>query len=304
MDDRLLKFVFAEAPVRGEVVRLDDAWRRMIAHHDYPAPVLALLGQMTAAVALLAASIKFNGALILQIHGDGPVRLLVAECQPGFGLRATAKLEENAVIDDAADLMALVNTRGEGRCAITLDPRDRLPGQQPYQGVVSLDGTSIATVLETYMQQSEQLDTRLWLAADGNAAAGVLLQKLPREGGRAGEAGDTDAWPRAQMLADTLTTDELVSVPADALLQRLFWQERLVPGEPARPHFACNCSRSRIGQMLRALGRDEIDAIIAERGNVEVTCDFCNARQQFDAIDAAHLFATGETGAPPAGSMH
>ncbi len=244
MSDRLLKFLFHGAPVRGEVVQLDSAWQRMIRFHDYPAPVTALLGQMTAALALLAANIKFNGALTLQIHGDGPVRLLVAECQPGFKLRATAKLADGASIAADATLRELVNRHGNGRCAITLDPRDRLPGQQPYQGVVSLAGESIASALENYMRQSEQLDTRLWLAAHGQVAAGVLLQKLPTEGGTAGgtpgdaagasaAAGggtggrtefDADAWPRALTLAETLTPDELLSVPAEQLVRRLFWR--------------------------------------------------------------------------------
>jgi len=295
--DRLLKFLFHRAPVRGEVVQLDDAWQRMIRYHDYPAPVLALLGQMTAAAALLAANIKFNGALTLQIHGDGPVRLLVVECQPDFKLRATAKLLEGANIAADASLTDLVNVGGRGRCAITLDPRDRLPGQQPYQGVVPLEGDSIATALESYMRQSEQLDTRLWLAASGESAAGVLLQKLPREGGTAGTGGtvDDDAWPRATTLAATLTRGELLSVPADTLVHRLFWDEELQHAPAAMPQFSCSCSRERIGRMLRSMGRDEIDSILAERGAVEVTCDFCNARQVFDAVDVGQLFATGQT---------
>jgi molecular chaperone Hsp33 len=296
--DRLLKFLFRDAPVRGEVVRLEDAWQRMIQFHDYPAPVTSLLGQMTAAAALLAANIKFNGALTLQIHGDGPVRLLVVECQPDFRLRATAKLHEGAPIPTVAGLTDLVNVHGNGRCVITLDPRDRLPGQQPYQGVVPLEGDSIAGALESYMRQSEQLDTRLWLAAGDRVSAGVLLQKLPREGGTAVSAGatqDDDAWPRASMLAGTLTPEELLAVSPEMLVKRLFWEERLDHATPATPQFSCSCSRERIGRMLRSMGRDEVDSIVAERGSVEVTCDFCNARQNFDAVDVAQLFATGMT---------
>ena len=307
MADRLLKFLFDRAPVRGEVVQLDAAWQRMIRFHDYPAPVISLLGQMTAAAALLSANIKFNGALTLQIHGDGPVRLLVVECQPDFRLRATAKLHVGQPIAADAGLAQLVNAHGRGRCAITLDPRDRLPGQQPYQGVVPLEGDSIASALESYMRQSEQLDTRLWLAASSTTAAGVLLQKLPREGGatpaRAGEQDD-DAWPRATLLAGTLTPDELLGVPADGLVQRLFWEERLQHAPPATPQFSCSCSRERIGRMLLSLGRPEVDSIIAERGEVEITCDFCNARQTFDAVDVGQLFATGQTGRPPPERPH
>lgn len=306
MADRLLKFLFRNAPVRGEVVRLEESWQRMIRFHDYPAPVTALLGEVTAAAALLAANIKFNGALTLQIHGDGPVRLLVVECQPDFRLRATAKLRPDAVIAADAGLTALVNSHGAGRCAITLDPLDRLPGQQPYQGVVPLEGESIARALENYMRQSEQLDTRLWLAANERVSAGLLLQKLPQEGGQAGvgPTRDEDAWPRACMLAATLRADELLAVPADALVQRLFWEEQLGHAAPAAPQFACSCSRERIGRMLRSMGRTEVDGIVAERGSVEVTCDFCNARQVFDAVDIGQLFATGETQVPGAERPH
>jgi len=304
VSDRLLKFLFRGAPVRGEVVRLEDAWQRMIQFHDYPPAVRALLGQMTAAAALLAANIKFNGALTLQIHGDGPVRLLVVECQPDLRLRATAKLREGAQVAADATLADLVNARGNGRCAITLDPLDRLPGQTPYQGVVPLQGDSIATALESYMRQSEQLDTRLWLAADGRAAAGVLLQKLPHEGGAVKSPQDEDAWPRASMLAATLTPAELLSVSAETVVQRLFWEEHLDPAPAATPSFQCSCSRDRIGRMLRSLGRDEVDGIIAERGDVEVTCDFCNARQRFDAVDIGQLFATGSTDALPGARPH
>ncbi len=292
MSDSLLKFLFRSAPVRGGIVRLDAAWKQMIAFHDYPAPVTRLLGEMTAAGALLATNIKFAGRLILQIHGDGPVKLLVVECQPDVGLRATAKLRADVAIAEAAGLQALVNAHGRGRCAITLDPRDPKPGQQPYQGVVPLEGETIAQALQAYMRRSEQLDTHLQLAADDDIAAGLLLQKLPREGGR-GALDDDDAWNRALALAGTLGGAELLAQPPDALAHRLFWQEPLEAYAPITPRFQCTCSRDRIGRMLLSLGREEVESIVAEQGRVEVTCDFCNARRVFDAIDVAQLFRTG-----------
>lgn len=295
MSDRLLKFLFHDAPVRGEVVRLAEVWQQVIEHHDYPAPVLALLGEMTAAAALLAANIKFNGALSLQIEGDGPVRLLVVECQPDFRLRATAKLRADAPVPADATLRTLVNVQGQGRCAITLDPQDRQPGQQPYQGIVSLTGDSIAHALESYMRQSEQLDTRLWLAADTRAASGVLLQKLPAEGGRAAQARDTDAWDRTTTLAGTLTPPELLDNDPEQLVRKLFWQERLEHGAAFAPRFECRCSRGRIGRMLLSLGRGEVEDILREQDRVEVTCDFCNQVQSFDAVDVGQLFATGDS---------
>jgi molecular chaperone Hsp33 len=303
--DKLLKFTFHNALVRGEVVRLQEAWQSMTEHHGYPAPVMRLLGEMTAAAALLASNIKFAGSLIMQIHGDGPVTLLVVECQPDLRLRATAKLRADVAIEPDARMRELVNVSGHGRCAITLDPADRLPGQQPYQGIVSLHGESIAEALETYMRQSEQLESRLWLAADHRCCAGVLLQKLPGDGGRAPLASaDVDAWERTTSLAATLTTDELLALSPDTVTRRLFWQERLDHYKPLVPRFECRCSRGRIGRMLLSLGREEVDSIIEEQGRVEVTCDFCNARQEFDAIDVAQLFRTGSANDAAATAQH
>ena len=302
MADTLLRFLFHDAPVRGEVVRLQASWRQMVANHRYPAPVARLLGEMTAAAALLAANIKFDGALILQIQGNGPVRLLVVEVQPGMRLRATAKLRETAVIGEDATLQQLTNPNGEARCAITLDPTGRRPGQQPYQGVVPLAGETIAEVLENYLRQSEQTESRLWLAADESAAAGVLLQKLPQEGGAA--KPDVDAWQRAGALTATLTRAELLTLEAEALARRLYWEERLQHFPPAAPRFECNCSRERSGRMLLALGREEVDSILAERGDVEITCDFCNARYAFDAVDVGQLFASGATREADASTRH
>ncbi len=292
MSDTLLKFLFDNAPVRGEIVRLQASWRQIVENHRFPAPVVTLLGEMTAAAALLAANIKFNGALVLQIQGNGPVRLLVVEVQPQMRLRATAKLRESATIAADATLQQLTNADGAGRCAITLDPADRRPGQQPYQGVVPLAGDTIAQVLENYLRQSEQLDSRLWLAADESIAAGVLLQKLPPDGGS--PAPDEDAWDRVGALTATLTRDELLALAPADLAHRLYWQERLEHFAPVTPRFECTCSRERSGRMLVSLGHEEVDSILAERGAVEITCDFCNARYAFDAVDIGQLFATGK----------
>jgi len=303
MSDTLLKFLFRDASVRGEIVRLQDSWRQMVANHGYPAPVARLLGEMTAAAALLAANIKFDGALVMQIQGNGPVRLLVVEVQPQMRLRATAKLRESASIAEDATLQQLTNPDGDARCAITLDPAGRRPGQQPYQGVVPLAGETIAAVLENYLRQSEQTESRLWLAADESTAAGVLLQKLPQET-KAATKPDVDAWDRAGALTATLTRDELLALEPAALAHRLYWQESLQHFEPVAPRFECNCSRGRSGRMLLALGREEVDSILAERGDVEITCDFCNARYAFDAVDVAQLFASGVTREANATTRH
>lgn len=302
MADRLLKFLFRGALVRGEVVRMDGAWRDMTAHHDYPVPVQRLLGEMVAAAALLASNIKFNGALIMQVHGDGPVRLLVVECQSDLSIRATAKLGDDPIAADAT-LQQLVNRGGRGRFAITLDPREPLPGQQPYQGVVPLEGDTMADVLQLYMRQSEQLDTRLVLAADADVAAGLLLQRLPDEGGTAA-ATDEDAWNRVTTLAATLRADELLSLEPGQIVRRLYNQERLDPQATLSPRFRCNCSRERIGRMLVSLGRAEVDSIIDELQTVTVTCDFCGKQYVFDAVDVAQLFASGDTAPANSGQRH
>jgi molecular chaperone Hsp33 len=257
----------------------------------------------------MQANIKFNGAVVLQVFGDGPVKLAVAEVQHDLSFRATAKVVGD--VPAGARLEALLNVRGQGRCAITLDPQERLPGQQPYQGVVPLHGDRreplqrVSEVLEHYMLQSEQLDTRLVLAANDELAAGLLIQRLPVEGqgnlaGRRQEdlIGLDEHFNRIATLAATLTSDELLALDADAVLRRLFWEETLRRFEPLRPRFACRCSRERVRGMLLGLGRAESDGLIAERGVVEVGCDFCGLQYRFDAVDAAGLFAAASDRAP------
>jgi molecular chaperone Hsp33 len=302
VSDQLIKFLFAAAPVRGGLVRIEEAWRQMVGLHEFPPVVTRLLGEMVAAAALLATSIKFNGALVMQIHGDGPVKLLVVECQPDLALRATAKLGDEAVDDDAS-MRSLINRTGRGRCAITLDPRDPLPGQQPYQGIVPLDGETMAEVLQSYMRQSEQLETRLVLAADDKVSAGLLLQRLPDHGGSVVNV-DPDAWDRATLLGATLGRQELLELPPETLARRLYGQEQLDRQASLTPRFACTCSRERIGRMLVSLGRDEVDSIIEELQTVTVTCDFCSRRYSFDAVDVAQLFARGPAVAPDDGQLH
>jgi molecular chaperone Hsp33 len=304
--DRLLKFLFKAAPVRGGLVRIEDAWRQMVVLHDFPPVVTRLLGEMVAAGALLATSIKFNGALVMQVHGDGPVKLLVVECLPDLAIRATATLAD-LPIADGASMRDLINRDGRGRFAITLDPRDPMPGQQPYQGIVPLDGETMAEVLQAYMRQSEQLDTRLWLAASEHVSAGLLLQSLPTEGGTTGssaESSDPDAWDRAVTLAHTITSEELLTLGTDDVLRRLFWQEPLEHYPAMSPHFACTCSRERIGRMLVSLGREEVDSIIDEQGTVTVTCDFCSRQYTFDAVDVTQLFTRGDTAQADAANRH
>ncbi|MEO6280254.1 Hsp33 family molecular chaperone HslO [Roseateles sp.] len=301
----LHKFLFDGLPVRGMLVRLTDAWREVLSRREpgqeYPPELRDMLGQMSAAAVLMQANIKFNGALVLQVFGDGPVKLAVAEAQPDLSFRATAKCV--GTVEPGATLEAMVNLRGQGRCAITLDPKDKFPGQQPYQGVVPLHGDQreplqkLSEVLEHYMLQSEQLDTRLVLAANGDMAAGLLIQRLPIQGegnleGRRNEdeIGLSEGFNRISILAATLTAEELLTLDADTILRRLFWEETVTRYEPQAPRFACTCSRERVSQMLRGLGREEADSVLAERGEVEISCDFCGQHYRFDAVDVGVLF--------------
>ena len=298
MPDVLQKFLFEDSAVRGELVDVSDTWREVRSRHDYPSAVKTVLGEMMAAAALLSANLKFNGAVVMQIHGDGPVRLMVVECDSELHLRATAKLAEDALIDDGMTLTQLVNAQGDGRFVITLDPKDKLPGQQPYQGIVPLTGESIAVVIENYMLRSEQLDTKLWLAADDQAARGLLLQKLPREGGIAsassgtsGAEDDLATWERTVMLASTLRREELLSTDVETLMRRLFWEETIRVFDPRHPSFQCSCTREKVGAMLKMLGQPEIEEALTELGKLEVNCDFCGQHYEFDRVDCTQLFA-------------
>jgi molecular chaperone Hsp33 len=317
----LQKFIFDGMPVRGMIVRLTDSWQQVLQRRadsgGWSPAVRDTLGQMAAASVLMQANLKFNGALILQVHGDGPVKLAVAEAMSDLRFRVTAKVQ-GEVADDAR-FGDLVNQHGHGRCAITLDPLDRQPGQQPYQGVVPLESPDggpvgdVATMLEHYMRQSEQLETRIVLAADGNAACGLLIQRLPVEGqgNLAGESAlaqkaevDAEAFTRIAHFAATLTATELLTLDVPTILHRLFWEEPLRVFEPQSPQFACSCSADRVRQMLRNLGRDEAESILDERGDIEIGCDFCGNQYRFDAVDVGALFApaTAPTGATP--SVH
>ena len=264
--------------MRGEIVHLDATWRAVLERHDYPEPLRTTLGELMAAAALLSATIKFTGSLILQVQGSGPVKLIVVECTSDQTMRATAKWDGEL---PAGGFRALV---GNGRFAITIAPND---ARQTYQGVVSLEGESVAATLEHYMASSEQLETRLWLASDPNQAAGLLLQRLPGS-----SAADPDAWNRAVRLGETVTTQELLGLPARQIVHRLYHEEDIRVFEARVVSFRCSCSRERVVNMLRMLGREEVRSILQERGAVDVSCEFCNRRYAFDAVDAEQIFAS------------
>ncbi len=282
LPDHLLKILFESGTARAHLVQIEKSWLDVSARHDEAPEVIGLLGEMTVASILLSASLKYEGSVILQIHGDGPVRLAVAECNSQLGFRSTVKMSETLLVPTGADWSQLVNQSNMGRFSVVLDPK--VSSQAPYQGIVPLHESGVAQALEAYMNRSEQLPTRLWLACDGDRAAGLLLQRMPAK------ENIDDEWERLVALADTVTQEELVNKEAETLLHQLFWQEKPRLLETKAVQFSCPCSRTRVGKMLLTLGREEVDSILAEQGHVEVNCDFCNTGYQFDAVDCAELF--------------
>jgi molecular chaperone Hsp33 len=277
-NDTLQRFMFEATPVRGEIVHLDATWQAILARHDYPSLVRNILGEAMAAAVLLAATLKLNGRLVIQIQGSGPISLLVVECKNAHELRGLAHWEN---LPEHGDLVSLV---GNGSLSITLEPDDE---KDRYQSIVELKGRKLADALMGYLQQSEQLDTYLWLAADASRAAGFLLQKLPASG----EFEDHDAWGRIVHLSSTITHQELLKVNQLELLHRLYHEEKVRVFDPLPVCFRCSCSHDRVTNMLRTLGPDEVQDILHEQGKVSVACEFCNQKYEFDSVDVEELFA-------------
>jgi molecular chaperone Hsp33 len=272
-------------------VHLDAAWRALIEHREYPNAIRGVLGEAVAASLLLAATIKFDGVLSLQLRGDGCVHLMLAQCTSGLGVRGLARYQESAGGDGEAGPQPGINDLiGDGNLTVTLETDD---GAQRYQGIVPISGARLADSLQIYFENSEQLPTRLWLYADGHGVSGMLLQRLPGDAAGADAAAVDDAWRRVQLIGDTLTSEELRTLTDAQILHRLFNEDDLRLFEPSPVYFRCRCSRERVAGMLQGLGEDETRSILAERGEVEVRCDFCNRAYMFDAVDVGRIFNAG-----------
>ena len=289
--DLLHRFLFESLPVRGHLVRLDASWRAAIEHHEYPRAVSDLLGQAMAASVLMAGSLKFEGRLSLQIEGSGPVRLMLAQCNHRHAMRGVARHSNVPVQGHGAAQLF-----GRGQIAVTIEQEG---WSDHYQGVVPLEKPELSACLEQYFERSEQLPSRLLLAATQDRAAGLLLQRVA-----AGDAGaqsiTDDAWRRIGSLVATLSIPELLELPCREMLRRVFPEDdiRLFAGTPV--WFQCSCSRERVAGILQSLGEDELQALLRERDDVEVRCEFCNRAWRFDAVDVAGLFSAGRrAGAPP-----
>lgn len=297
--DLLRRFLFERWPVRGHFVRLDASWRAVLEHHDYPPVLVRTLGEAMAATVLVAGTLKFEGRLLMQFQGPGPVHLMITECTDRHAIRGVAR--HRGGLGDGETLAGLT---GGGQLAVTIDNQRH---DSRYQGVVPLTHPGLAACLEDYFARSEQLPTRLVLAAGPERAAGLLLQRVASgatasagEDPRAAEEAD-DAWRRIGLLAATLTPGELLRQPCEAILRRLFNEDDLRLFEGAPVFFQCVCSRDRVAGILRSLGEAEVRDIVRERGAVEVRCEFCNRAYSFDSVDAARLFAAGSPAGPAPG---
>ncbi len=276
--DQLQRFIFDGTPVRGQWVNLDASWRKALENLDVEPFARDQLGQALAAVCLLASTLKIDGSITLQIRGQGAIHLLVAQARSDNSLRGLVR-QNSRVRDESAALSEIFEAE---RMVITIDSGKG----KPHQGIVPLTGHSIAEALEAYFEHSEQLPTRLWLAADESSAAGILLQRLPSQE----DSADADAWDRTSQLASTVQAEELLRLPAEEVLYRLFHEEELRLFEPAPLRFQCGCSAQRTRDMIRSLGVDEARSILQEQGAIEVHCEFCNAEYRFDSVDVEQLF--------------
>lgn len=285
LTDQTLRFLFDQTPIRGELTQLDHAYQEVLSKHPYPVAVANLLGEFMAATAMLSDTIKFNGTLSLQVRGAGQVRTLMAECRNNRALRAIAQYNDD--YDDHGSVL------GEGQMAITIEPEK---GKR-YQGIVSINDQELTLnrVLEDYFQQSEQIRTRIWLYADGQRAAGMLLQAMPESASTSSLNSDlSEDWERLVHLAQTLTTEEALSLPANEVLHRLFHEETVRVFEPNALAFECTCSKDRCADAIRTLGMDEAVELAMENGHIDIDCQFCHERYAFTPDDVRHLFSASD----------
>ncbi|MCL6414386.1 Hsp33 family molecular chaperone HslO [Aestuariirhabdus sp. Z084] len=284
------RFIFDDTDIRGELVRLDDSYRSALAAHDYPPAIHQLLGELSACAVLLSATLKFKGTLSLQARSNGPLTLLMVEINHKRQFRALARFDD----DKVAQQQSLHELMPDGQLVITIDPEQ---GKR-YQGIVPFDGQTLEACFAHYFAQSEQLPTRLWLQADTNTAFGLLLQALPGDQAKNDEQASED-WNRMVQLADTLSRDEMLELPVDELLHRLYHEETLRLFDPLAVQFHCNCSFERTGRALYGLGKTEVEKLLTEQPVIEIDCQFCSAQYHFSKTQVKELFDS-----PPDGQLH
>ncbi len=272
------RFIFDDMPVRGLHVRLENVWKHIVGQKHYPAAIRRALGELLAAGALLSGNLKTDGTLIVQVQGQGRLKMLVVEATSDQTVRATARWDETADINDEESLTDLLG--GNSVFVLTLQPKDA----EPWQGVVPLEGGSIAQMLINYTKRSEQLDTQIVLASSDDACGGLLVQRLPET------EPDAASWEHVSTLVQTLTPEELTGLDAQHVLYRLFHETPPRVFDPESIEFACTCSRGKVSDMLLMLGGEEVGGVVAEQGSIQIDCDFCHAKYVFDETDVNALF--------------
>lgn len=275
--DTLQRFLFENSNVRGTFIHLRASYLAALERYQYPSTVAQQLGQALAANVLLGSTIKFKGSLIFQIQSEGPINMLVTQCDDQRHIRGLARWQRET------DGSSLSERYGGGHITITINSKRH---EERYQGIVGLEGEALSDAIERYFDQSEQLKTRLWLHADEQQAVGLLLQQLP------GDSVDDDFWHHIETLGETITRNELLQLSSKEILHRLFHEENIRLFDPEPVSFRCSCTREKIVTMLRGLGHDEAKSIIEEQGQIEVGCEFCNQQYIFDTIDAEEIFAS------------
>jgi molecular chaperone Hsp33 len=288
-NDIVMPFVFEALPIRGAIIQLQKAWHRMLLGHNYEQPVLETLGHSAAASALIAQSLKFDGSITLQISGEGQLAMLVVQCTSDLELRGMASAAVH--LEDDIAFAELVQ---KARCAITVDAGVT---ERPYQGIVEVNGDSLADSIENYYERSAQIPSHLQLVSDRYCCGGILLQQMPGE-----QSPVADDWRRLGMLAATLRVRDVADGVSPALLGRLFAEDDLRVFRPREAHFRCRCSRRRAEDVLKLLGEKETGEVLAEQGKVEVTCEYCGRTRRFDSIDISQIF--GDPHVPPSGTVH
>ena len=281
--DTVIPFGFESLPVRGALIQLSRSWRRMLRDHDYDALLTQTLGHAAAATGLIAQSLKFDGAITLQIQSTGALQMLVMQCTSDLGMRGMASVTEGQAAANFAEL-----TTG-AHCAVTVDN-----GERPYQGIVEINSESLAASLEHYFARSVQVPSHIVLLADDDFAAGILLQQVP------GQTIDEDDWNRLHYLIETLTPKDFEGEAGLKLIGKLFAEDDVRVYKPRPVNFCCRCSAQKVEDVLKMLGEDEARDALAEQGGIEVICEYCGHRRHFDAVDVERLFSDNVVPSPDA----
>lgn len=291
-NDLLNRFIFDDCDIRGEIVTLGDSYREILSHNNYPPAIQKLLGEFLAAISLMSSTLKFDGMIILQARGDGAISTIMAECNHHNNIRGIVRLKHDVELDQQLALNGTMQELlGNGVLVITIEPKraENFGGKlERYQGIVPLERDTLAGCLEDYFQQSEQLATRFWFAANQDVASGMLIQALPSQ--LKTDAEETrDHWETIETLANTITPDELFTLDHEQILYRLFHEQPVRLFEPTSVKFKCSCSRERSESALLSLGKEEVEELLVEKGSIDIDCQFCNQHYHFNAEDVRKL---------------